>query len=103
MNKPDCAKCRHDNEAEFAESAFGKCETCSPMIKYEAWLESKRKFVVGDKILNFDHLLGQNWVMYNGRAKHISFVLNNQFGVVLNWINGGLLRYAIRKGDVPKE
>lgn len=51
MNKPDCAKCREVNKEEFKDDAFAKCETCDRLIKYEAYLESKRKYKAG-RVIN---------------------------------------------------
>lgn len=104
MKKPDCAKCRYDHIDEFSKSLFGKCESCMPMKKYELQLERNRKFKAGKVIDRPGELLKQQWVMYNGRVKHIEVIKNFQLGIVLRLLKRGAFQYAILKSsDISHE
>ena len=97
MSKPDCAKCRKENHDDFLHSIFARCNDCEPMKKYKAYLENKRLFIEGAAILSVVELLEQEWVLVNGRGKHIKAILNMQLGTVLRWLQTSTFKIAIRK------
>ena len=86
--------------SEFAKSTFGRCKSCEEMNKYQAHLASKRKFTSGDPITTLDDLLSQEWVMTQGRTKHIKVIRNMQMETVIRWLKAGFFCKAIRKVDV---
>ena len=100
MKKPDCQKCLEDNRADFISSPFGKfgkCNTCDRIKKYNTYLSNKRLFTEGEAIKSIDELLKQEWVLINGRGRHIKVILNMQFATVIRWLENGYLKEAVRK------
>lgn len=75
------------------------CKSCKKRMKYEADLQSKRKYEAGDPIVSLDELLKQKWVIWNGSTKNIEIVKSLQLRTVLQLLGRGALKKAIRKGE----
>lgn len=74
-----------------------ECNKCERYIQYKQFLQSQRKFEAGEPIKTIDELLSQEWVIWNGMTRHIEFVKNNQLNVVLQWLDKGFIRKAVRR------
>ena len=98
MKKPDCKKCREENGHELPENSYANCMECERMKKYQAYLKGKRLFNQGDTINSINELLDQEWVLVFGRGKHIKAIMNMSLRTVLNFLERGNFRRAIRKG-----
>jgi hypothetical protein len=96
MNKP-CKYC--ENGLYFLGKSYQCSESneCDKFRKYNNHLESKRMFLQGDEIKTADELDKQTWVFMNGKIKHIKIIYNIQYGIILTWLDRGMIRYAIRK------
>ena len=75
------------------------CKSCKKRMKYEADLQSKRKYEAGDLIVSLDELLKQKWVIWNGSTKNIEIVKSLQLRTVLQLLERGMFKKAIRKGE----
>lgn len=75
------------------------CKSCKKRMKYEADLQSKRKYEAGDPIVSLDELLEQKWVIWNGSTKSIEVVKSLQLRTVLQLLGRGVFKKAIRKGE----
>ncbi len=75
------------------------CKSCKKRMKYEADLQSKRKYEAGDTIVSLDELLEQKWVIWNGSTKSIEVVKSLQLRTVLQLLGRGVFKKAIRKGE----
>lgn len=88
MNKPDCANC---------SGLDALICPCNNMVKYNAFLESKRIFSKGNPITSLDEFSKQEWVFIYGKPRHMGFAHSQQFRTILNSIKTGCIFYAIRK------
>lgn len=75
------------------------CKLCKKRMKYEADLQSKRKYEAGDPIGTLGDLLEQKWVIWNGSTKNIEIVKSLQLRTVLQLLERGMFKKAIRKGE----
>ena len=75
------------------------CKSCKKRMKYEADLQSKRKYEAGDPIVSLDELIKQKWVIWNGSTKNIEIVKSLQLRTVLQLLERGMFKKAIRKGE----
>lgn len=75
------------------------CKSCKKRMKYEADLQSKRKYEAGDPIVSVDELLKQKLVIWNGSTKNIEIVKSLQLRTVLQLLERGMFKKAIRKGE----
>lgn len=74
-----------------------ECSECEPYQKHKEYLQSKRKFVEGEQITTIEELLQQEWVMWYHTTKHIEVFKHMQLTNVLNWLERGAFRKAVRK------
>lgn len=74
-----------------------KCAECENITKHREYMKSQRKFVEGDPIPTLDELLEQEWVMWYHNLKHIEAIKSVPIRTVLEWIEVGAFRKAIRK------
>lgn len=95
-----CRKCNDSyvyKNRHYPSCVKDTCAKCRKRIEHEKYLKSNRKYEVGDYISTFDELLKQEWIMFFGKPKHISVILNMQAKTVLNFVNNKQFRYAIKK------
>lgn len=74
-----------------------ECLKCENIKKHNEYLQSKRKFEEGDPITSIQELLEQEWVMWFHSTKHIEMFKSMTLRAVLNFINMGAIRKAVRK------
>lgn len=75
------------------------CKECKKRMKYEADLQSKRKYEAGDQIVSLDELLEQKWVIWNGCTRNIEMIKSLQLRTALQFLEKGMFKKAIRKGE----
>lgn len=80
-------------------SVFGDCDKCENLKEHQKFLESKRKFTVGEPITTINELLEQEFVMWNGRTKHIETFKSMPLRVVLQFLKWGSFKKAVRKSE----
>ena len=98
MTKNPCRKCAfaYERDGGKQKSYSYACGKCEAIKKHEAYLESKRKYTIGEPITSFDELLSQEFVMFHGKPKHIGFIKSMQLRTVENSINRGGFHKAIK-------
>lgn len=74
-----------------------ECENCNKLKKHKEYLESKRKFIVGEKITNLEELLKCEWVIWHGKTTHIEVIKSLQLRIVMKSLECGLIHKAIKK------
>ena len=75
----------------------GKCKECQNIKSHREYLKSQRKFTEGEPLTTLDELLEQEWVMWYHGLKHIEAIKSMPIRTVLNWLEVGVFRKAIRK------
>ena len=78
-----------------------KCGDCTNLRKHKNYLHMQRKFIEGTLITSLEELLQQEWVMWNHSTKHIEVVKSTQLRSVLQCLESGAFRRAIRKDTEP--
>ena len=99
MNKP-CNKCEKSFEFKGKHFPSQECHNCDKISKYNAYLENKRKYTIGEKIKNLNELLDQTWIYWihcQNKPLHITVIRNWQFNIVLENLEKGNFYTAIRK------
>ena len=79
-----------------------KCMECENLKKHKEYLKAHRKFIEGEPITDLSELMEQEWVMWYHRPKHIEVIKHMQICIVLNWLEIGAFRKAIRKESEEK-
>lgn len=72
---------------------------CDNRKEYEQYLKSLRKYESGDPICSLDVIAEQEYVMLHGKPKHKAFILSMTLKTVKHLMDGGHIRYAIKKED----
>ena len=104
MKQNPCRYCALSTEV-FGKHYPGtciKCMGCENLKKHKEYLKAHRKFIEGEPITDLYELLEQEWVMWYHRPKHIEVIKHMQICIVLNWLEIGAFRKAIRKESEEK-
>lgn len=75
------------------------CRQCENIKKHKEYLESQRKFEIGEPIKSLQELMEQTYI-YCGRTdvpKHIEVIKSWQFRIVMKTLEAGHFYKAIRK------
>lgn len=72
-----------------------ECRSCQRLELHQKYLESKRKFDIGEPITNIEDLLNETWVIFLGRTKHIEMFKSMQLRSVMNFLKSGYIKKAI--------
>lgn len=82
-------------------NTYGKhaeeCRNCEKRKAHNKYLESQRKYEEGEQITSLDELSKQEWVMWFHTIRHIEVIKHTQLATVLNWLDRGAFRKAIKK------
>lgn len=99
MKQNPCRYCALSMEYKGRHSPSGKelRGECESYRKHKEYLQSKRKFAEGEQITSIEELLEQEWVMWYHTTKHIEVFKHTQLANVLNWLERGAFRKAVRK------
>ncbi len=74
-----------------------ECFQCEKLIAHKQYLETQRKYTAGEPIKDIEELLEQEFVMWYRTIRHIEVIKHTQLSCVLKWIDGGVLRKAVKK------
>lgn len=74
-----------------------KYRECISRKKHEEYLESRRKYKIGDVITSLDELMRCKFVYWHGRITHIAWIESMTFRTVIIILNCHGFRKAIRK------
>ena len=96
MNKP-CKKCEKTTSVGKFNYPCNDKFNCEKYLKYEKYLESKRKYIKGESIKTFDELLNQEFVYIYGGIRHIAFVKSQQLNCLYNQLKQGRIYKAVMK------
>lgn len=97
-----CKKCafgagKFGSTKYFPGCGIEKCRECVPHRKHEEYLESRRKYEMGDIITSIDELLRCKFVYWHGKITHIAWIESMTFRTVITILNCHGFRRAIRK------
>lgn len=82
----------------FGDFAKG-CAECEKRKSHAQYLESQRKYSIGEPITTLEELLNQKWVMWGNSIRHIEVIKCLQLSTILKLLNFGAFREAIRKEE----
>lgn len=104
MKQNPCRYCALSTEifGKHYSSHLEKCRDCENIKKHKEYLKKHRKFVEGDPITDISELLEQEWVMWYRQTKHIEVFKSMPLRIVLQWLEIGAFRKAIRKENEEK-
>ena len=74
-----------------------KYRSCIPHKEHEEYLESHRKYKVGNTITSVDELLRCKFVYWHGKIIHIAWIESMTYRTVITILNHHGFRRAIRK------
>ena len=95
-----CAKAYYDRVRNRMHQSFAEeCFDCEWLREHDQYLQSKRKFKAGERIRDLLSLIEQEWVIFNGKTKHIEAIKSMPLRTVLNFIKMGLFYYAINNNE----
>lgn len=102
MKQNPCRYCyaAYEKKGRHTHGWSKECHECEYRRKHEKYLESQRKFIVGEKICDMDELLKQEYVFWGigiKTPKHIEVIKSLQLRTVLNSLANGCFYKAIRK------
>lgn len=97
-----CKKCtfglgKQGSTKYFPGCGMKKYRECVSYKEHEKYLESRRKYRMGDTITSLDDLMKCKFVYWHGRITHIEWIASMQLRVVILTLNSHGFRKAIRK------
>lgn len=108
MRKP-CNKCEFSNTYKtvkktnyYPNRLSGTCAVCEKYLKYQDWLESKRKYHKGEKIRSikeFEEHISDEFMYWNDKVQHVGWLMSMQYVRIRMAISLGILYTAIRKAE----
>ena len=98
MNKPNCNTCKSPEKApSILQCRFYAESPCAAYLKYNAYLEKRRKYEKGEPITGLDTLLAQTLIWAHGKVMHVEVVKSFQLRAVLQMLSNRQIFFAERK------
>lgn len=79
-----------------------ECYKCENLKKHRDYLKSQRKYEVGEPITDFDELMKQEFVMWGESIRHIEFIKNLQYRLILKALENKWFNKAVKKESEEK-